>query len=255
MKPANTEAFAAETDLCKAFMDAIGHEWTPYAETAGYDILLVRNADGFQISVQAKLKLNAVALSQALEGSSWEYSKMGPDCRAVLVPYGAAVAGVAELADRLAVTVIRMETPRFGKSFSPSFSPRLPTPDERYYCRNDGWHELCPLERHSLPDYVPDVAAGASGPTQLTDWKIKAIKIAVICEILGFVTRADFKALRIDPRRWIDARWMLPCEQGFKLSDQDWMKKQHPRVYEEIKAKHEEWMPPPPPLLKAARSA
>jgi len=245
--------FAAETDLCKAFIDAVGEDWTPYPETAGFDILLVRNADGFQIGIEAKLKLNAAALAQALEGNPFSFRNEGPDCRAVLVPDGAAVAGVAILASHLAVTVIRVRS-GLNWHYNNRFTPTLPTIEMRFSPYGEDWHELCPLKRHSLPDYVPDVAAGASAPVQLTNWKVKAIKIAIINDVRGFVTRADFKALKIDARRWIDARWMVPCELGFKLSNPDWLKRQHPRVYEEIKAQRDDWMPVPP-LFKEAKSA
>jgi hypothetical protein len=232
-------SFAKETDLCAAFIAALPGGWTPYPETAGFDILLSRKADGFQIGVQAKIKLNAVALAQALEGWGWAYRAKGPDCRAILVPRDALVAGVYQLAAHLAVTVIRAsKDPHWTRA---QFQPALPD-DRNRYSRDEDWHELCPTERLSLPDYVPDVAAGASAPVQLTEWKIKAIKIAIICEIRGFVTRADFKALHIDPRRWIDARWMVPCAEGFKDAG-TFLKTQHPKVYEEIKAQASEWMP------------
>lgn len=231
------DTFKAETDLCKAFIDSLEKGWTPYPETAGFDILLVRIEDGFQIGVQAKLKLTALALAQGLEG--WSYGGIGPDCRAVLVPDGKTVAGVETLAGRLAITVIRCGPKGWKNAYT--YSPRLPALGSRPY--GGDWHELVPLQRCKLPDYVPDVAAGASAPVRLTEWKIRAIKISVIAETKGFVTRADFKALHIDHRRWIDSRWMVACEDGFRLTDPDWMKRQHPKVYEQIKAEASDWMP------------
>ena len=49
--------YPTEVALCSAFIAAVPREWTAYAETAGWDILLVRKADGFQIGVEAKLKI------------------------------------------------------------------------------------------------------------------------------------------------------------------------------------------------------
>jgi hypothetical protein len=47
----------------------------------------VRNADGFQVGIQAKLKFNIDVINQALERyGTWNVAGEGPDCRAVLVP-------------------------------------------------------------------------------------------------------------------------------------------------------------------------
>src|SRR5262249_52720467 len=80
--------FASEAEMCAQFIawaQPLG--WTAYAETQGWDILLVRNDDGAQIGIQAKLALNADVLNQVLEGR-WDamHGRPGPDFRAVLVP-------------------------------------------------------------------------------------------------------------------------------------------------------------------------
>ena len=54
-----TAGFAKESDLCAAFLASLPEGWTAYPETAGFDILLGREVDGFQIGIQAKLRLNA----------------------------------------------------------------------------------------------------------------------------------------------------------------------------------------------------
>ncbi len=61
--------FKTEAELCAAFIEYAqrGEAWTAYAETCGWDILLVRKADGFQIGIQAKLNYNMKVLSQCLE--------------------------------------------------------------------------------------------------------------------------------------------------------------------------------------------
>ena len=63
------QAFRSEADLCAAFLAALEREhakkWMAYAETAGWDILLVRLKDGFQIGIQAKLALNDLCHHQA----------------------------------------------------------------------------------------------------------------------------------------------------------------------------------------------
>ena len=75
---------------------------------------------------------------------------------------------------------------------------------------NGEWHDWCPNQRCKIPDYVPDVAAGRSAPLQLTEWKVRAIKLAIILEERP-VTRADFKALKLHPQRWLDpsAKWLV----------------------------------------------
>lgn len=242
--------FATEADLCAAFLSDLPKGWTPYAETGGWDILLVRDADGFQIGVEAKLRLNAEVMNQALE----EYADIGvcsehPDCRAVLVPWAEAGA-MDRIATYIGVTVIRVskvgayERRPKGRSNQWRADPGLPTIDDRWSTRD--WHEWCPTKRHQLPEYVPDVRAGSSAPVQLTAWKINALKIAIILVRRGFVTRADFKHIGIDHRRWIHTNgWLAPTPDGYVatkyLPD---FKAMHPRVWEEITADAEKWMPP-----------
>ena len=86
-----TKPFPTEAALCAQFIELIDKRiWTPYAETQGWDILLVRRVDGFQIGIQAKLSLNIDVIAQAIESSGhWSATAAGPDCRAVLVPEAA----------------------------------------------------------------------------------------------------------------------------------------------------------------------
>jgi len=102
------------------------------------------------------------------------------------------------------------------------------------------------MHRHRLPEYVPDVVAGSPSPVQLTDWKIAAIKIAVILEKRGYLTRADFKHINIDHRRWLPsaAGWLV-LDEGRYLKSKFFpnFKLQHPRVYDEIAADYEKWKP------------
>jgi hypothetical protein len=238
--------FATEADLCARFLSALPRGWTPYNETAGWDILLVRNSDGFQIGIQAKLKLNAEVIAQTLEDGYWPCDA-GPDCRAVLVPDG--VAGhFGKIAACLGLTVLQVRPPYRPGVYGPAFTPDLP--DERHDWAQRDWFEQCPVKRHELPEYVPDVAAGASAPLQLTKWKIAAIKIAVTLEQRGYVTRADFKQHRIDHRRWVAQGW-LKAKAGRYLAGQAApnFKAQHPVVWEQIAADAVKWMPKPAPEL------
>lgn len=243
---AKEQIFKTEVELCSRFIAAVDqNEWIVLAEWAGWDILLVRRADGFQIGIEAKLKFNAKVLAQALEEWAISACSPGPDCRAVLVPADATVT-LGPLAAYIGITVIKVYNPGRRGMVNGTFSPQLPKPPSDRRWDDHHWHEWCPAQRHKLPEYIPDVAAGAPSPTQLTDWKIKAIKIAVTLATRGYVTREDFKHHQIDHRRWIErgSGWLVPCDGryavGPHLPD---FRSQHPKVWEQIAADAEKWMP------------
>jgi hypothetical protein len=220
--------FATEADLCAAFVSALPKGWTPYAETAGWDILLVRDEDGFQIGVQAKLKLNVDVIDQALEDSGrWYGDRPGPDCRAVLVP-GDAPGRLGKISAFVGLTVIRVYFPQYYHR--PEFHPDLPKRSDWH----EDWHEMAPAKRYDLPEYVPDVRAGSASPLQLTEWKIKAIKIAVLLEERGYVTRRDFAALQLDHRRWIAMEWLKVQDGRYVAGAMPDFQRQHPVNFVQI---------------------
>lgn len=251
MRAATPKKFEKETDLCAAFIKAVEtgggsmrHEkWTAYAETAGFDILLVRESDGAQIGVEAKLRLNVTVVCQSLPDWRWHNVSEGPDYRAVLVPGGCSDHGLGEICRALGVTVIRVLDEDQNRN---DFQPHLPSEDIHFSGRE--WLEWCPAQRCKLPDYVPDVVAGASGPSKLTQWKIGAIKLAIIMEERP-VTREDFRHLGISPSRWTQSpyAWLVKTDAGWlpgaAMPD---FKAQHPVNYEQIKADKERWMRPTP---------
>lgn len=235
-------AFAKEADLCAAFIGTLDKGWTAYPETQGWDILLAHE-NGCQIGIQAKLKLNADVLNQAAEtrlGFSY-LDRPAPDYRAVLVPSGYS-GGLSALAVYCGITVITMQAPPYSKYGFP-FEPHLPFGGG--YFQEEYWHEMIPVKRCPLPEYVPDVVAGASGPVQLTDWKIKALKLCVLLDATGYVTRHDFKRLNLDIRRWIE-NWIEPCDKGFRARGAliESFRRQHPVVWEQIVAEPEKWQRP-----------
>lgn len=233
-------AFKTEIDLCAAFIAAVPKEWTAYAETSGWDILLVRS-DGCQIGVEAKLKLNATVLVQAAE-DRWSTDREGPDYRAVLVPQFEANK-LAALAPHCAITVIRFRGASPPHVRWTQFDPGLP--DEKQSYSAEQWHELLPARRYKLPEYIPDVAAGASAPLQLTHWKISALRIAALLHTTGFLTRDDFKRQHIDIRRWISGGWLKPENGAFVAgSYYPRFEKQHPVVWEQILADPLKWQRP-----------
>jgi len=241
---AKDKPFPTEAALCAEFIDWVDPKvWTVYPETEGWDILLVRREDGFQIGIEAKLRLNAEVITQAIDQyGAHQAAAPGPDCRAVLVPSSS---GFATICAYLGVVILQpsyrsMVRARKGRW---EFVPHLP--ELRGHWSGDReWPEWCPTTRHQLPAYVPDVTAGAPAPVQLTEWKIKAIKLAIIVERRGFAMRADFKHLNLDHRRWIDGHWLVATPSGLipggRYPD---LKAQHPRNYEEIAADFQAWAP------------
>lgn len=220
--------FATEAEMCAAFIAWLGRfpEWTAFNECCGWDILLV-SADGTQIGVQAKLRLNLKVLAQAVEGR-YNWHKIGPDFRAILVPGGH---GNSDLCAALGLGVFEAELSH-GRPVE--FRPTL---DRRGY---EPWHFTNPTERHVLPRFVPDVPAGASGPVTLSVWKIAALEIIATLEVRGFVTRDDFRRAGIDHRRWTE-QWLqpVPGEMGQWRLRADFphnFPAQHPVVYPQVLA-------------------
>lgn len=200
--------FETEAALCAAFIASIDTRyWTAYPETANWDVLLVRKEDGFQIGIQAKLRMNTEVINQALdEYGSWSAAAPGPDCRALLVPIAS---GFGRICTHLGLEVITPWGPYKGQW---RFDPPLPDQPNSYV--SDHWKEWAPASRHKLPDYVPDVIAGSPSPVKLTDWKIKAIKLAVLLEKRGVVLRTDFKHLNLDHRRGCMGRSRMTSPAG-----------------------------------------
>lgn len=253
---AEAPLFTSEAALCAAFLAEATKDgaWRAYPETAGFDILMVRAVDGAQIGIEAKLVLNAKVVAQALpDGLHYNAAAIGPDFRAVLVPDGKVRGeGLGRICAALGITVITFRgTPPRGVYFDP-FAPGLPrvgSVADDYY--NHSWHEWAPQTRCELPDYVPDVAAGASAPIALTDWKVRAIKLAVLLEERP-VTRSDFKALGLSPSRWTDpfTGWLEKTASGYlRGAGMPNFQAQHPRNYAEIKADKAIWAPASAPAL------
>lgn len=239
--------YKTEADLCAHFIRLLPEGWTAYPETAGWDILLSRNEDGFQIGVEAKLTLNAKVISQALERYAQYGRDYGPDCRAVLVPAGKSH-DFDLIATYLGIVIIRLKP---DDRYYPARPPLPLAPSKRgsEFSHRD-WHEWWPTERYALPAYIPDVAAGKPSPVSLTEWKIKALKVCAIIDRNGFVTKADFVGLRLDYRRWMTpgAEWLKVSEvvdgigryvPGQYFRD---FRAHHPTVYEQIKATFDDWI-------------
>jgi hypothetical protein len=267
---AKAPIFTKEVDLCSAFLVALkshneavtvsknrsydAHIWTPYAETAGWDILLVSDHDGTQIGIEAKLKLNSEVLAQCLPEGWYSDASTGPDFRSILVPEGQTQANIGLFAQRFGISVISQNDPK--KDGYRSFYPELPKIGPPGYNINE-WVDWLPNHRCQLPEYVPDVIAGDAAPLQLSQWKIQALKICCILKSRP-VQRSDFRELKINSTRWLDRHlgWLVATTEGYVASKQmPDLISQHPTIFEQVCADQEKWMPKNVPLAKQKQLA
>lgn len=251
--------FATEADLCAAFISQLPAGWTAYPESGGFDILLSRNADGAQVGIEAKLTLNAKVIEQIVPTNYSFWEGRSVDFRAVLVPWGRA-GGLSRICFLLGITVLQMksrvlyqaereyEIANYGRVYHPisKFKPELPESKEEawYYWRSD-WHDWCPERRIELPEYIPDVRAGASAPVQLSMWKISAIKLCIVLDRRGYVTASDFKHFKISPSRWTQHFLERGAVRGQYIRGRytpDY-RPVHPVNFEQIEADFEKWAP------------
>lgn len=224
--------------MVRAFVEQVNglrdNPWTIYPETAGWDLLMAHR-DGHQLGIEAKLSLNAKVIDQAIVNTTRYHCDTGPDYRAVLVPEGKVQHHLGTICTLLGVGIIAARDSGYWS---------LSLPDERWGWKE--WPNWCPAQRCVLPDYVPDVEGGHACPVQLTPWKIKAIKLMILLQRRGFVTRADMKRLEISPTRWTDGFHGFldrkPEVGGFvacrRTPD---LRAQHPTNYAEIEADFEKW--------------
>lgn len=236
--------FKTEAELCAAFMEWVKRDgWTPYPETGGFDILLV-GSTGHQIGVQAKMRMNFKVIDQLLP-RYLAHKDEGPDHYAVLV---GAHPGDAEQILSILGLVCFYPVQRYGHrhEFSMPGYDHVPSRAQMF-----DWN---PKRRLTLPDYIPDVTAGAPCPIQLTPWKINALRLLAHLEIHGPVTRRQISTFGMDSRRWCGhGAWLVPVEGG-AIADRNgkWVRgpecprfdQQHPEVYAKIRVEVAATVPP-----------
>lgn len=254
--------FASEAEMCALFIGvATGLNpppewngkrypkptgWIAYPETAGWDFLLVRERDGFQIGFEAKLRLNDHVIMQAIERSHSPCAP-GPDCRAVLVPHGTGNALHETVCRQLGVQIVTIDE----KGYT---TPQVPRQDvDEWDTYADTWPQMLPAVRCPLPEVVPDCRAGTPSPLTLTPWKIKAIKITCILERRGWLCRQDFKHIGINHRLFVSSKWVVTVDGAYRRGPH-WpdFRRQHPRNFDEIDALWDEWKPPELPAAQQA---
>lgn len=209
MKEAEIKAsFPTESALCACFSGWVKAgggtryaPWTVYPETGGFDLLLV-DPEGRQLGIEAKLRMNAKVLVQALP-SRWQVDQ-GPDWRGILVP---AINGeLNELATLHGLIVFTPHaTWRGGFDFNPMLLPSI----------YDAWFDFNPLKRCELPPMVPDLPAGVPSPVQMTPWKVGALKVLAHLEIHGSITAREVRACGVDSRRFCASDgWLVSIGNG-----------------------------------------
>ena len=224
-------AFASEADLCAAFLAWAGRtapDITCYAEWAGWDILLVY-PEGFQLGIQAKLRLNAEVVGQASPSFYDDAGDHGPDYRGVLVP---AANGLSGLAHRLGL----IDFYPYGTEYRTGLLQFVPTLREPYgKGRIDpNWLDWNPKTRHPLPPTLTDAVAGSSAPVSLTTWKLRALAVLAELSLRGTITTKQVREIGCDPRRWLQQHWLMPGDargqwvRGEKCPPFD---RQHPSAY------------------------
>lgn len=248
--------FKSEAEMCAVFCDYVrahAPEWTPYPETGDFDILLVHES-GYQIGVEAKLRLNAEVLVQASKG---RLLTCGPDFRAVLVP-GGHQSAFKKLARTLGIQVIlangipetgkanilRPSRDGFGRVYQRAFEPLPPNIDS--LARGDWaaskWREYAIEDRLEVPEYVPDVTPGRPAPVKLSKWKIKAIKAVILLRTRGYITTTQFRELGLYPQLFVDRQQVQRVRRGvyapLNLPD---LQKIHPENYAQILADRPKW--------------
>jgi hypothetical protein len=243
-----TPKFALESDLCSAFLawQSKHHpDVKAYAEWAGWDILLVY-PEGWQLGIQAKLRLNAQVILQAAP-DRWHEGTHGPDFRAILVPEHN---GWSAVAARLGLVTFWPVRRSFTRDALDSgiweFTPGLRDGwrlGELKMPPADSWIDWNPVERHGLPPCDTDAIAGSPCPTTLTPWKLGALAVLATLEVRGTITAKHIRVLGINPSRWTQYEWLLPAEKrgdwrrGEKCPAFD---QQHPTAYAAALAKAKE---------------
>ena len=195
--------FATEAALCAAFLAwaAKTKGVTCYAEWAGWDILLVY-ADGYQLGIQAKLRLNAEVIDQAAPDKyGFDHDSPGPDFRAVLVPALNPLSGIAA---RLGLVVFYARETGYPKSHI-VFEPDLA---ERGHWRSGTWLDWNPAKRHELPPVLTDAVAGSPCPVTLTPWKLAAMDVLAEIQVKGTITTKRMRELGVNPSRWLSNCWL-----------------------------------------------
>lgn len=214
----------SESDLCKEFKEWLrSRGFVVYPEVSDWDLVAVRDAErqfnigegvdifhvktsnlgatqlawkpDTQIGIQAKLQANIDVLYQAAVARV-----MGPRLRTVLVRRAdGRFIGVAR-ALGLSVAVREYRSHRWSRVSEWRQHPNgfLVYNSQKVWDTKQLW----------LPPVTTDLPAGTPSPIQLTEWRVKALKLCRIGRDKGYLTSKDFKTAGVDMKRWVTCDWM-----------------------------------------------
>lgn len=181
--------FSTESLLCDKFIAAAResreHQWKVYPETSGWDVLLARASDGFQVGVQAKLRPNVDVLAQA----NVKLRYKGPDIHAVLVP--SCNGAFCEVAEALGIMVVQAKVLEVGASWGVDRNLDALVSKAQTHAHLKG--------RCWLPPFEPNLPAGVPGPRQVTQWKCNVAQVCAQIRAGEAISRDTAKYLRLDP--------------------------------------------------------
>lgn len=231
--------FKTEAEMCKAFTARAERSgWDVYPETAGWDLLLVwRDAPvpsiydenlpldatqgfgrsfcrvlhtwdpleeespfsewdralkpGMQLGIQAKMHPNVEVLAQAIE-RWYDRRHPGPDFRGLLVPHTSEDFNI--LATRLGLRVFVEDHRQERVVVAPRVKWRVG-------------------KRLHLPPIKPSWSGGEKHPRVLSEWRVRALRICILLQDRGWVTKADFIKHQIEHRTWVARRWIEGYEE------------------------------------------
>lgn len=224
--------FASERKLCEAFLAgaATPDGWTAYPETDGWDLLLVK--DGVQVGIQAKLRPSLEVLAQACRPLLGWRDVRGPHHIALLVPW--ADSDFRDVAQAIGLVVIHPHGRRWRRRLDDEGEILLEWgPVSSLIQGRAPLHFEAPAW---VPPVVPDVPAGVPSPVQLTEWKIRALRMLARLEVRGYITVHDLRDFGMTGSLWY-GRWLVRLE--VEESPPRWVRKpgvvlpdqQHPSVF------------------------
>lgn len=182
-----TVSYASETALCEVLRAHVLEDgWSPYPETSGWDLLVVREADGLQVGVHAKLRPNVDVLAQALVADR----EKGPDVHAVLVPSCSAT--FRQVAKELRLLVLE------AAFIDPAYRPEWKAPNTFTETVDRAPRHLHLPGRCWVPPFMPDLPAGVPGPRQVTPWKVATAQLCARIRAGETISNRQVRMLRLD---------------------------------------------------------
>lgn len=184
----------SESELCQSLIDACRAQgWACYAETFGFDILLVSPA-GTRLGIEAKLQPNAKVIDQAREHT--RRNKKAAHYVVVVVPHAAP--RFYQACNALNIGVLVLEPGVAQVDILKGLS--LATD-----CVARSTVTLKPL-----PAVCVDMPAGVPSPRSITPWKLAAVRFCMDHLGSDAITAAMFVAAGLDHRRWVKSKWLVP---------------------------------------------